>query len=113
MAAKISTFILTFIINLIVGIILFFALLMAMNGFKSDDAEPGLYVFIGIAAISCVATAVLSLFTCILIQKKFEKGDFISSFISILSFVTINGFVNIIGLIIGLFIAEAKRKGEL
>jgi hypothetical protein len=111
MTGKILCFIATLIINVAIAAFLFFAMILAMNGFSGSDAEIGLLTFTAIAAISSFATAVLSFIVSGVIQTKMQKGEFISIFVSILAFTMVNGFVCIIAMIVGVGIAEMKRKG--
>jgi hypothetical protein len=111
MVGKILCFIVTLVINLLIAGVLFFAMIVTMNGFSGSDAEIGLLTFTAVAAISSFATAVLSVIVSGVIQTKLKKGEFISAFVSILAFTMLNGFICIVAMMIGVILAEMKRKG--
>lgn len=109
MGAKIAAFLLTTITCLAAAVFLFFAMLLAMNGYSESDGLWG----IGAFAILAVLTALLSgggavLMTNRLMAKQFGTAS--SLLIAVPVFSIIGSILEVLCSIIGLLVAEFVRK---
>jgi spore maturation protein SpmB len=109
MGAKIAAFLLTMIACLAAAVVLFFAMLLAMNGYSESDGLWG----IGAFSILAVFTALLSGGGAVLLVSRLKEKQFGTAGslrIAVLAFSIIGTVLELLGSILGLLVAEFVRK---
>lgn len=108
MSAKIAAFVITFLILLAAGVAIFFAMLVAMNGYSESDATYGFAAYIVLAFAVSLAMALQAFLTAGALLKR-GKGGPASAVIAILIFSAVGVVLKLACCIIGVGIAEFAR----
>lgn len=109
MGAKIAAFLLTTIACLAAAVFLFFAMLLAMNGYSESDGLWG----IGAFAMLAVFTALLSGGGAVLMTNRLKAKQFGTAgslLIAVPVFSIIGSVLEVLCSIIGILVAEFVRK---
>ncbi len=111
MAPRLITFLIILLANLAIGAVWFFFLLMALNGFSSEDAQWGIIAFVAMAVIVSAFAALLGSGLAHLLITRWRMGPLAASLIAVPIFTILGGGITFFGIIIGAIVADTARSG--
>ncbi len=106
---KAIIFLVTALINVGIGVMLFFMLLLGMNGYSGDQAEPGLILFVVWVVLTVIIAGVLSFLSAGYLINKKSFHPALAAFVAIAIFSVIGAASDFVGLFAAIFLTEAMR----
>jgi len=106
---KAVTFIITALANIGIGFVLFFMLILSLNGFTGDEAEPGLILFIVWTLLTALVTGILSFLGAGYLINKKSLNSALAAFIAMAIFTVVGAVSIIVGFIAAVALTSAMR----
>jgi hypothetical protein len=106
---KAIPFLITGLINLGGGVFLVFFLLLGMNGFSEQQAQPGLIFFIVWVLLASLITAILSVVATNFFTARKSMNFWLAALLSAFIFVVAGMVLSVVGWFVSLFITTAMR----
>jgi len=104
---KAVAFLITTLINIGIGVGLFFMLIVSLNGFTGEQADPGLILFVVWILLASIIAGVLAFLSAkYLISKKSFK-PWRAALLAIAIFVIVGTAANIVGFIAAVVLTSA------
>jgi hypothetical protein len=101
--------IITTLINAGIGFLAFFMLILSLNGFTGDEAEPGLILFIVWAALTALVAGFLSFLSAGYLINKKSLNSALAAFVAIAIFSICGAASAVVGFFAAVFLTSAMR----
>lgn len=108
MTAKIAAAVITLVVNIAAGVAVFFALLLALNGYSESDATPGIVAYVILALLVTLSMTAMAVLLVGLLLKK-GLGAALSAVIAVAACSIAGVVLKLICSIIGVAAAEFVR----
>ncbi|HEY0051082.1 MAG TPA: hypothetical protein VGB68_17445 [Pyrinomonadaceae bacterium] len=106
---KIATFLITALVNAAVSFVMFFMLLLGLNGFSGDQAEPGLILYIVWSFLSAIITGVSGIWLANYLATKKSMNKIAATMVSSLIFIAVGVVSVIVSFFAAVILTSAMR----